>query len=181
MTDVKELLPCPFCGNKKISLFSADDLDCGGFIIQCLTGCPAQVWADTEAEAVKAWNTRPSPDRESVAKAIADAAGATWPQDAGRYRAMADAALYVHPSPDNAGLVAAKGKALISALDYREIGDKVAEAGATHWEDIQIAATELDEAIAALSPPIDRNATVTPTKFSNGKVVQASATEKTHP
>lgn len=62
------------------------------------------------------------------------------------------------PSPDNAGLVAAKGRALISALDHKEIGDKVAEAGATHWKGIQIAATELDEAIAALSSPIDREA-----------------------
>lgn len=49
-----ELLPCPFCGGE------AMEIERYGFHEVCCLPCTAAVQAKTEAEAIAAWNTRPS-------------------------------------------------------------------------------------------------------------------------
>lgn len=68
------------------------------------TGVAAHILSKPQVKKLFAALSPPSPDRDSIAKAIATAAGATWPQDAGRYRKLADAALSVQ-SPDREAVI----------------------------------------------------------------------------
>lgn len=65
-----ELLPCPFCGNKNISIVTdnveyslgmAYDEETNFKVICSITSCgcgASSGWCDTKAKAITAWNTR---------------------------------------------------------------------------------------------------------------------------
>lgn len=79
-------------------------------------------------------NPSPSmPDREEIAKAIASVAGATWPQDANRYRAMADAAIAAQGVPlDREAIDVMCGNVELDGMtqaDFREGLAKLEQAG----------------------------------------------------
>lgn len=57
-----ELLACPFCGNDPMPDYCSST-DGPAYLFHCqATGCPAwpSAQGETEAEAIAAWNTRPS-------------------------------------------------------------------------------------------------------------------------
>jgi len=72
MTDTPELLPCPFCGGTKLSVFPPnckedDEYDPGDNaqpVVRCYT-CFAEIlgktWDHSMKSAIIAWNTRAKP------------------------------------------------------------------------------------------------------------------------
>lgn len=60
---MEELKPCPFCGSKKIHMYSDKDPSLHGFIHLCMIDDDAMVKIESrlfpsEEEAIKAWNRR---------------------------------------------------------------------------------------------------------------------------
>lgn len=58
-----ELKPCPFCGSKKVHMYSDEDPTLHGFIHLCTIDDDAMVKIESrlfssEEEAIKAWNRR---------------------------------------------------------------------------------------------------------------------------
>ena len=51
----EELKPCPFCGSSKVDV--RQEFSCTPYQALC-EDCGAELWRDSFAEAVKAWNTR---------------------------------------------------------------------------------------------------------------------------
>jgi len=57
MIDAAKLLPCPFCGSDETS---HGYVQAGVVMGNCeCHACNACIWADAEADAIAAWNTRP--------------------------------------------------------------------------------------------------------------------------
>lgn len=74
-----DLLPCPFCGSKKVQLDALmigeagkDNATPHGWHVEC-TECDASgPWRDTEAEAAQGWNRRPLPQEARPALAVSN-------------------------------------------------------------------------------------------------------------
>lgn len=61
---MKELKPCPFCGNS--ASFDTVKTD-GGWTINCdAETCMGIIWGVTESAAIDAWNTRPLEDAQAA-------------------------------------------------------------------------------------------------------------------
>lgn len=59
-----ELLPCPIGHSLPVIHF---DGEFEAYFVKCRAdGCNWRIWGNTEAEAITAWNTRPSPARDAV-------------------------------------------------------------------------------------------------------------------
>ena len=61
----QELKPCPFCGSKKIHMYSDGDSTLHGFIHLCMIDNDAMVKIESrfflsEEDAIEAWNRRAS-------------------------------------------------------------------------------------------------------------------------
>lgn len=80
-----ELLPCPFCGGKNLTVVN-------GCWVKCLNlHCGARGPMDTrdEAEAITAWNTRqPSPALSVAVEALEDISQGAGPPDVIAERAL---------------------------------------------------------------------------------------------
>jgi hypothetical protein len=113
--EARELKACPFCGVDNPMSGSMKTKGAKGWWIEC-RDCPALMEADTEAEAIAAWNVRPTPDLgddlvEKAALAMAQEIGwSTFSHfDPNDMRRVARAAL------EAAGLIA-----LRAALDKKD-------------------------------------------------------------
>lgn len=138
-----ELEPCPLCGGEgriNTRTFSDADADVGNSYIECIECGVETPWRLTESEAIAAWNRRatPEPDSDLVeigAKAAALEAGATWPQDANRYRKIARAVIAA-VTPQIAAAARENERAAVVAWLRREMIDefgKCAEQQAVWW------------------------------------------------
>jgi glycyl-tRNA synthetase alpha subunit len=73
-----ELKPCPFCGASVATIWESPTMDCNGvsgaeYLVDCRDiddGCGASVVGGTKAEAITAWNTRPTEQLQLAVEAL---------------------------------------------------------------------------------------------------------------